>query len=178
MFERNNAPFTSAPIINAATVPSKPTNMKFDMNENKTSHSYHSLDPAVTGFDRSHNSNVEIETTHSYNTRNPKVGGSDRNHKPNIFSNTSHLKYNDYESRRNKDADYIINNYSKIEETNASDLTILGQPEEEYDCTKRTLGSENDGQIYNETVDNVYNTFEYHKDVDRNEDEYDHVFLK
>ena len=29
-----------------------------------------------------------------------------------------------------------------------------------------------------DTVDNVYNTSEYHKDVDRNEDEYHHVFLK
>jgi hypothetical protein len=85
----------------------------------------------------------------------------------NIFSNTSHLKYNDYEFEGNKDADYIINNYSKIEETNTSDLTIIGQPEDEYDCTKRRLGSENDGQIYNETVDNVYNTSEYHKDVDQ-----------
>ena len=44
--------------------------------------------------------------------------------------------------------------------------------------TKRRLGSENDGHIYNETVDNVYNTSEYHKDVDRNEHEYHHVFLK
>ena len=178
MFERNNVPFTSAPIINTTTVPSKPTNMKFDLNKNKTSHSYNILDPAVTGFDRSHNSNVEIEAAHSYNTQNPRVGDPDRNLKRNIFSNTSHLKYNDYESEGNKDADYIINNYSKIEETNASDLTIIGQPEDEYDCTKRRLGSENDGQLYNETVDNVYNTSEYHKDVDRNEDEYDHVFLK
>jgi hypothetical protein len=52
----------------------------------------------------------------------------------------SHLKYNDYESEGNKDTDYIINNYSKIEETNTSDLTIIGQPEDEYDCTKRRLG--------------------------------------
>lgn len=177
MFERNNVPFTSDPIINAATVPSKPTNM-FDLNKNKTFHSYTILDPAVTGFDRSHNSNVEAETAHSFNTRNPKVGDTDRNDKRSIFSNTSHLKYNDYESDRSKDADYIINNYSKTEETNASDLTILGQPKDEYDCIKRTLGSENDGQIYNETVDNVYNTSEYHKYVDRNEDEYDHVLLK
>jgi hypothetical protein len=35
--ERNNVPFTSTPIINAATVASKPTNMKFDLNKNKTS---------------------------------------------------------------------------------------------------------------------------------------------
>jgi hypothetical protein len=72
--ERNNVPFTSAPIINAATVASKPTNMKFDLNKNKTSHSYNVLDPSVTGFDRSHNSNVEIEAAHSYNTQNPRVG--------------------------------------------------------------------------------------------------------